>query len=68
LRKNHVKAELFPDSAKMKKQMNYANRRQIPYVVLAGTSEIENNTYTLKNMQTGEQQECSLQELVKITA
>lgn len=68
LRNNNIKVELFPDSAKMKKQMNYANRRQIPFVVLAGTSEIEQNKFTLKNMQTGEQEVCSLQELVKITA
>jgi len=67
LRKNNIKSELYPDAAKMKKQMNYANRREIPFVVLVGTNEVENNTYTLKNMQTGEQQACSLEELLKIT-
>ena len=51
----------------MKKQMNYANRREIPFVVMVGSTEVENNSYTLKNMQTGEQQECSLEELLKIT-
>ena len=50
----------------MKKQMNYANRREIQYVVLAGESEVENEIYTLKNMQSGEQQVCSIEELVKI--
>ena len=67
LRKNNIKSELYPDSAKMKKQMNYANKREIPYVVLVGTTEVENNSYTLKNMKTGEQQLCSLKELLKIT-
>ena len=67
LRKNNIKSELYPDSAKMKKQMNYANRREIPFVVLVGSTEMENKNYTLKNMQTGEQQVCSLEELLKIT-
>ncbi len=68
LRKNNIKSELYPDSAKLKKQMNYANKREIPYVVMVGSSEIENDTYTLKNMQSGEQQVCSLKELIRITA
>ncbi|HKJ07277.1 MAG TPA: histidine--tRNA ligase [Flavobacteriaceae bacterium] len=67
LRKYNIKAELFPEASKMKKQMNYANRRDIPFVILAGTSEMESNKYTLKNMQTGEQQLCSLQEIIELT-
>lgn len=67
LRENNIKTELYPDAAKMKKQMNYANRREIPFVVLAGTSEIKNNSFTLKNMQTGNQQTCTLEELINIT-
>jgi len=66
LRANGIKAELFPDAAKMKKQMNYANKREIPFVVLVGSKEIEANTYTLKNMQSGEQQECNLDELLQV--
>ncbi|NEW77845.1 MAG: histidine--tRNA ligase [Gelidibacter sp.] len=68
LRRNNIKSELYPDSAKLKKQMNYANKREIPFVVMVGSSEIENNTYTLKNMQSGEQEVCSLKELIRITA
>ena len=68
LRKNNIKAELYPDSAKMKKQLNYANRREIPFVVMVGTNEIDGNNYTLKNMQTGDQQVCSLEELLTIIA
>lgn len=67
LRESNIKTELYPDAAKMKKQMNYANRREIPFVVLAGTSEIKNNSFTLKNMQTGNQQTCTLEELINIT-
>ncbi|WP_372746371.1 histidine--tRNA ligase [Lutibacter sp.] len=67
LRENNIKSELYPDSSKMKKQMNYANKREIPFVVIVGSSEIEKNKYTVKIMQTGEQQECSLEELLKIT-
>ena len=66
LRKNGVNAEIFPEDAKMKKQMNYANRKDIPFVVLAGENEIRANTFTLKNMETGEQQEVSASELIKI--
>ena len=66
LRKSNVNAEIYPDSAKMKKQMNYANKKQIPFVVLAGDSEMEANKFTLKNMTSGEQQLLSSQELIKI--
>lgn len=56
LRNNGVKAELYPDSAKMKKQMNYANRREIPFVVLVGQEELTSNKFTLKDMNTGDQE------------
>ncbi|MGV6844498.1 MAG: histidine--tRNA ligase [Lutibacter sp.] len=67
LRLNMIKAELYPDEAKMKKQMNYANRRGIKYVVIAGSNEVNLNKFTLKNMETGKQQLCDLQELINIT-
>ena len=66
LRKSGVNAEIFPDSAKMKKQMNYANRKQIPFVILAGDNEIKAQKKTKKNMETGEQQLLSAEELIKI--
>jgi histidyl-tRNA synthetase len=68
LRKLNIKSELYPEDAKMKKQLNYANKRDIPFVVMVGETELKNNNFTLKNMQTGEQQECSLEELIKITS
>ncbi|WP_346859800.1 histidine--tRNA ligase [uncultured Draconibacterium sp.] len=66
LRKAGINAEIFPESAKMKKQMTYANRKQIAFVVLAGDNEIETKKFTLKNMETGEQQLVSAEELIKI--
>ena len=66
LRKNGINAEIFPENAKMKKQMNYANKKQIPFVVLAGESEMADNKFTLKNMESGEQQLVSAEELIKI--
>ena len=63
LRKHNIKSELFPDASKMKKQMNYANKREIEYVVMAGSQEIEDKKFTLKNMKNGEQLLCSLSEL-----
>ena len=55
LRTNGVNAELYPDSAKMGKQMKYADKRNIEYVVMAGEKEIKENKYTLKHMKSGEQ-------------
>ena len=64
LRKNNIKSELYPDDAKMKKQMNYANKREIPFVVLVGADEMAKNEFTLKDMISGEQYACSTSELV----
>lgn len=66
LRNSGVNAEIFPESAKMKKQMNYANRKDIPFVILAGDNEMEANKFTLKNMGTGEQKLVSAEELIAI--
>ncbi|MEY8848783.1 histidine--tRNA ligase [Psychroserpens sp. XS_ASV72] len=64
LRENGIKAELYPDAAKMKKQMSYANNRNIPYVVLLGESELNSGTYTLKTMKTGDQESLTLNDLI----
>ena len=55
LRSAGISAEIYPDSAKMKKQMEFANRRAIPYVAIIGSNELEQGVVTLKNMNTGEQ-------------
>lgn len=64
LRLNSVNAELYPDAAKMKKQMNHANKRNIPFVVLVGEKELKSDSYTLKNMRSGEQETVTLKDLV----
>ena len=64
LRDKNIKVELYPDGAKMKKQMNYANKRQIDYVILVGESELASNTFTIKNMVTGDQKNQSLESLI----
>jgi histidyl-tRNA synthetase len=66
LRQAGVKAELYPDNAKMKKQMNYANRRDIPYVVLVGEEEVKAQLFTLKNMESGEQQKLQFDALLDV--
>lgn len=63
LRGANVKAELYPDSAKMGKQMGYADKRNIPFTILAGEKEMEAEAFTLKNMKTGEQTMMSYSEL-----
>lgn len=64
-RESDVKAELYPDNKKIKKQMDYANKREIEFVVMVGSNELENNTYTLKNMNSGEQATYTLVELLE---
>ena len=60
-----IRTEIFPDVAKMKKQMSYANAKEIPFVALAGENEIAEGKLTLKNMATGEQALVSPEELIK---
>ena len=64
LRANGVSAELYPDKKKMGKQFDYANKRNIPFVVVAGETEIANDLLALKSMKTGEQEDVSLQTLI----
>ena len=64
VRQAGIRAEIYPDAAKMKKQMSYANAKQIPFVVLAGDNEIAAQKVTLKNMETGEQQLVTPEELI----
>ena len=63
LRSLGIKSELYPDAAKIKKQMDYANKRCIPFVVIIGESELTNGTFVLKNMLTGSQQEYHINEV-----
>ena len=66
LRESGINAEIFPEPAKMKKQMGYADARKIPFVALAGSNEIAGNQITLKDLSTGFQQLISVDEMIKI--
>ncbi len=59
-----IRTEMYPDSAKMKKQMSYANAKHIPFVALAGENEMNEGKFTLKNMETGQQKLVSAEELI----
>ncbi len=64
LREAGIRTEMYPESAKMKKQMSYANTKQIPFVALAGENEINEGKVTVKNMETGNQEMVSVDELI----
>lgn len=65
-RKAGIRSEIFPDKAKMKKQMAYANAKSVPFVAIAGENEMNEGKITLKNMSTGEQQLVTADELITI--
>ena len=60
-----IRTEIFPDATKMKKQMSYANAKQIPFVALAGENEMSEGKLTLKNMESGEQSLVTIDEIIK---
>ena len=66
LRKAGINSELYPDSAKMKKQMNYANKKSIPYVVLIGEDEMNSGLLKVKNMKDGLQSNFNLADFIKL--
>lgn len=66
LRGQGIKAEVYPDAAKMKKQMAYADKKGVPYVAIVGEDEMTGNKVTLKNMVSGDQQSVAAEELIKI--
>lgn len=65
VRNNSINAELYPDNAKMAKQMKYADDKKIPFVALIGSSEMENKTITLKDMSSGTQESLSIEKLIE---
>ncbi|MBR1928124.1 MAG: histidine--tRNA ligase [Paludibacteraceae bacterium] len=66
LRQNGINTEIYPDICKIKKQMNYADQKQIPFVAIVGETEMQNQVVMLKNMLTGEQKQLSLQQLIGV--
>lgn len=65
IRKAGINSEIYPDQAKMKKQMTYANNKNIPFVVLVGANEMQSGKLTLKNMQSGEQDKLTIDEIIE---
>ncbi len=66
MRQEGISTEIFPESAKMKKQMSYADSNKIPYVAIVGENEINENKITLKDMTSGEQKSLTLEECISI--
>jgi histidyl-tRNA synthetase len=64
LRKSGIDCEIYPTSAKIQKQMKYANDRGVKYTILLGENELLNKSVLLKNMTSGEQKEISFEEII----
>ena len=64
LRNNNISTDLYPDSPKLKKQLQYANNNDIPYVIIIGEDEVASKLYTLKNMETGSQKKLGINEII----
>ncbi len=65
IREQGLCTELYPDASKLKKQLDYADKKKIPFVCIIGSEEINSGTYTLKNMQSGEQKKLNIQEIIQ---
>jgi histidyl-tRNA synthetase len=68
LRKAGIRSEIYPEAAKLKKQLSYADTNQIPFVVMAGENERAAEKLTVKKMSTGEQIQCTAEEICKIVS
>ena len=66
LRKSNISSEIYPEYAKIGKQMSYANAKQIPFVIMAGEEELKESLFTLKNMITGEQIKATIDEIITL--
>ena len=66
LRSNQIASEIYPDATKMKKQFSYANNKNIPFTLVIGSDEIESGQLTLKNMESGEQNSLTIEEIIKL--
>ena len=66
LRANGIRVEFYPDNVKIGKQFQHADKRRIPYAILTGEEEIKNNTFTLKNLASGEQHNMGINQLIEM--
>jgi histidyl-tRNA synthetase len=64
-RKARIETEIYPDHAKLKKQMGYANGKGIPFVAMVGENEMSKNVITMKDMETGAQEEMTIEEAIR---
>ncbi len=64
LRENGISSELYPSNSKMKKQMSYADKKSVEFVIMIGENEMESNTITIKNMKLGTQEEGTITEFI----
>ena len=64
IRNNGINCEVYPEAAKIKKQMSYADKKNIPFVIMVGEEEVQTNIYTLKDMRDGEQSKQTMLELI----
>ena len=64
IRNEGIASEIYPDITKLKKQLDYANKKKIPFVIVIGSEEINTGELTFKNMKTGEQQKLTLKEIL----
>jgi histidyl-tRNA synthetase len=65
LRNSGINSEIYPEAVKIKKQLEYADRKKIPYVIIIGTEEIQSHLLTLKDMKSGEQYRLNADEIIK---
>ncbi len=65
LRSNKINCEVYPDLSKIKKQFDFANKKQIPFVCVIGSDEMATQLYTLKNLATGEQEKLTIQQIIE---
>lgn len=68
LRDNGIASEIYPDSVKIQKQLDFANKKMIPYVIVIGSEEVKSGQLTIKNMKTGEQEKKFISEIISLMA
>lgn len=68
LREHNIACEVYPDISKIKKQLDYANKKAIPFAVIIGSEEVTTGNLTIKNLQTGEQQKASVQQIISLVS
>lgn len=65
IREAGINSDIYPEPAKLKKQLDYADRREVPFVILVGSDEMESGILTIKNMKKGEQEKLSLEQIIE---